>query len=262
VIGLGLGLIPTTAKGLTVSGGGTVPVGDGNDIDIFWTAGAGVGLVPIADGNSASKSTLVGSGAPSTDEAHGVTRFSSPTLSLAGGTVGWTLKIDPAVTITSWQFSKNGALVGPVFLAGSVTIIAFGGGLPGVPNVDVAVAALDPSTPLTLTNFSIFVDQSLGLLDPDTVALLATEPLSGSPVAGIPTSITLDSATPMLDFTEADFPGLVTPLDTLVVVRGSIDGSPFAWTESVPEPSTFAVLATGCLGLLGFGWRQRPRRAA
>ena len=37
------------------------------------------------------------------------------------------------------------------------------------------------------------------------------------------------------------------------------NGNEASITSAVPEPSTWLLLASGCLGLLGYGWRRRQR---
>jgi len=107
-----------TADAVTVTAASTgiVPTGGANDIDIFYTIGAGVGLVAIATGNPGSNTTMSGAGEPTDTRLtanSGAAKFSSSQVTPAGTMIAWYLVIDPAVTITDWYFTLNGANVNP-----------------------------------------------------------------------------------------------------------------------------------------------------
>jgi hypothetical protein len=125
--------LPASASVVANSGGVVPGTGPGaNDIEIFYTIGPGVGLVPIATGNALSNTSLAGATPPvdtSTGAASGFVTFGSPLITPPGTNVSWNLLIDPAVTITDWYFTLNGADIntssgGTNFGAGTVVYTA------------------------------------------------------------------------------------------------------------------------------------------
>lgn len=106
--------VPAGASVVANSGGVVPGTGPGaNDIEIFYTIGPGVGLVPIATGNPLSNTSLAGAtppvDTPPAGAVPGHVTFDSPLTTPPGTNVSWNLLIDPAVTITGWYFTLNGA---------------------------------------------------------------------------------------------------------------------------------------------------------
>ncbi|HEU5116993.1 MAG TPA: hypothetical protein VFT74_09990 [Isosphaeraceae bacterium] len=253
------GLCVTTRVAATpvIGGNANVPVSVANDITIDFSYNHGV-INPIshATGNS-NTSSLPGSMFSETHSdstASGTAKFTGG--SVAGTSpVGWALDFTKGsgATIDDWFFTLNGTQVGPTYTTTSVLIASNATGS----SIGIAVSNPVPTTPLQVTGFGVFVNQSVDLISPTNAASIATAPLVGSPVTGIPSSFTLDSTNSSLEFTTTAFPSLVSAPGTLIIVRETVGGAQYAWAEVVPEPSAWVSLGLGVLCVATYGWSLR-----
>ena len=126
--------------------------------------------------------------------------------------------------------------------------------------ISLSVTNPDPTAPMAITNFQVFVSQSpslennvLGFAD------FSKSPFTGSAVSGIPSSFTLDASDPTVIFSQASYPALMTDPNTLVFIEGTINGSSMFRYEvsAVPEPSTISMVGTGLAA--AFALRRRPQ---
>jgi hypothetical protein len=240
---LATSLLASPALGNVVSGAELAPLG-ANDIEIKFKA---LGFRPnFVRGGS----TLPDNPGPSIDINPG---FGSGTATFNGlinpSVTGWVLDFDSTpVAITSWFFTVNRVQTSATFSAPTIATTISGS------TVQAIITNPDPETSMSVTNFNIFVGQDPNIVD-NLVSLadFSSSPFSGTPLAGIPTSFTLDTANPEEVFT------FVNPIGSLFAFAGISNGADFRNVSSaVPEPSQWVMLCTGFIGLFCYStyWRR------
>ena len=210
------------------------------------------------------------------------------------GTAGSTLQLDSGATInlgdngsywpTLGTFTKTDAQFGfdsAEFLADPDTTAAWAAirGLTldiGSVNVDTGDTVVDGGQLATWSGSSFlyfstdFGDQATALVATsgvfDILLLNSITELQHN-AAGLPMLMSPDGSTPILGW---DGTNLVLPIafgfsqydpDYDVTFTYSISGAIQAIAQPVPEPSSVMLLSFGAVGLLGYFWRARKRRA-
>ena len=222
------------------------------------TGSGGNSTVDTTGGNISLSGNLTGMG--------GLTKIGSGTLTLAisNGYTGTTL-----VSNGTLLLGNADALVGSTFDTsgsgslsfGTLTSAAFGGlqgsgglVLSNASSVDVSLSVGGNNANITFSGNLSDLNSGGSLTKTGTGTLL----LSGDDSYGGGTTV-LDGTLELLDASAlpAGTSLTVSPGGTLIF-DPSGGGAPLAGdVRAVPEPATFALLAAGTLGLLGYGWRRR-----
>ena len=246
--------IPSGAGNITINSGGAVLVGgayttvtgwlDSNDINTVST-----GALVLTAGTTSSEAITLGSyaslslGASGAATYNGVLTPAGSTYRLGGG--AGTLTFTPAITgATSLDLSGPGTVV----LSGTNTYT--GGTTVSGGTLDFSTPNATPSTGILTVNAGGYVvlGALLGASSPatDTTETVAdANETSGTVVATSPAS----AGGAMATGGGASCGGTTSTAEALPAT-------------ALPEPSTFALLSIGAIGLLGYAWRRRRRIGA
>jgi hypothetical protein len=119
-----------------------------------------------------------------------------------------------------------------------------------------------PSTILTLGGYAFTVTgfaPGTFVGTPLTLQQVAGSTMASMGLVGTVTGPGLAGASPFSGGYSMAFPGvtiaqLAQTLEAGLTVRSTIQGT---FVTAIPEPSTYALMATGLIGLTGAGWRRR-----
>jgi hypothetical protein len=114
---------------------------------------------------------------------------------------------------------------------------------------------------LTVSAFQVYANQAGSIGDSLSFLDFSSNPFTGSPVSGIPTTYALDTANPSISFSSVDYPGLMTSSGSYVGWSETIGDAMYRGLIEVPEPSTLTFLSLGTLGLLACAGRRRKAKA-
>lgn len=231
---------------LAVGGLGTAVAGQAAlleaQTDVFHTFGAGLNTL-YHDGDGSTPSTAgplgLSEGPPFGTSPLGVDAYeANPPGSFPGPFVFWS--VDTATAMGNPTYFGGGALPGDIFLSPPVPGYAAG------PAIYASALTLGLSTTDDIDALEVYdIGPSIGTLDPLDIILFSLTPGSPTVLGGLvaPGDILASSG-------GGSF-GLFAPDVSL----GLAPGDNLNALSVIPEPSSFAALALGCIGLL----RRRRR---